>query len=90
MVMLPMAVTSPQDRKGDNMTFELHYTGIGYPSMTEIEAEAKKKGFTHSYWASEYGFEAFYNGDTVVVYNSTDDMSQAMRADAERFGRPIA
>ena len=72
------------------MAYEMHYTGIGYPSMRDIELEAKKKGFTHSYWASEYGYKAMYNGDTVVVYNSTDDMDESMKADAEKWGRPIA
>ena len=70
-------------------TYELHYTGIGYPSMKEIGQKAKKKGFTHMYWASEIGFSALYNGDTVVVYNSLEDMSEPMRQDAIRFGKPI-
>jgi hypothetical protein len=72
------------------MSYELHYTGTGYPTMAEIEADAKKQGFTHSYWASEYGFESMYNGDTVVVYNSTDDMDESMKRDAKKHGRPIA
>lgn len=57
--------------------------------MKEIEADAKKRGFTHSYWASEYGYNAYYNGDTVVVYDNTDGMTDAMRADAEKYGRAI-
>ena len=69
--------------------FELHYTGIGYPSMKEIEADAKKRGFTHSYWASEYGYNAYYNGDTVVVYDNTDGMTEQMKADAEKYGKVI-
>lgn len=71
--------------------YEMHYTGFGYPSREEIEREAKEKGFTHSYWASEmvYGYEGFYNGDTVVVYNSTDDMPEPMKRDAEKFGKMI-
>jgi len=70
--------------------FELHYTGIGYPSKQEIDAAAKKRGFTHSYWASEFGFKAMYNGDTVVVFTSTEGMSDAMRQDAEKYGKLIA
>lgn len=70
-------------------TYEMHYTGIGYPSMREIEVEAKRKGFTHSFWASEYGYEGIYNGDTVVVYNSTEDMSEGMKHDAEKYGKLI-
>ena len=71
------------------MAFQLHYTGIGYPSMREIETAAKARGFTHSYWASEYGYNEFYNGDTVVVYNNTDGMTEAMKADADKWGKPI-
>lgn len=70
-------------------TYEMHYTGIGYPSMRDIEKEAKKNGFTHSFWAGEYGYNGFYNGDTVVVYTSTDDMSEGMRLDAEKYGKLI-
>ena len=70
-------------------TYELHYTGYGYPTMAEINAEAKKRGFTHSFWASEIGYKGLYNGDTVVVYTNTEDMSEGMRQDAEMFGRPI-
>ena len=71
------------------MAYEIHYTGFGYPSKAVIDAEAKKRGFTHSYWASEYGYHDFYNGDTVVVYNSTDEMSEAMKRDAEEYGERI-
>ena len=71
------------------MTFELHYTGMGYPSKDKIDADAKRRGFTHSYWASEWGYEATYNGDTVVVYNSMEDMSEAMKRDAKKHGKPI-
>ena len=52
----------------------MHYVGLGYPSRDEIEREAVKSGFTHSYWATEYGYNSFYNGDTIIVYNSTEDM----------------
>ena len=58
-------------------------------TLDEILADAKKRGFTHGFWASEYGYSGCYNGDTVVVYTSTDGMSEGMRKDAERFGRPI-
>ena len=70
--------------------YECHYTGCGYKSMKEIEADAKKHGFTHSYWASEFGYNAFYNGDTVVVYKNLEDLPSEMRIDAERHGKPIA
>lgn len=72
------------------MAYELHYTGAGYPSRTEIEKEAVKKGFTHSYWASEYGYAGSYNGDTVVVYNTTEGMNSGYKADAEKYGKPIS
>lgn len=70
-------------------SYEVHYTGYGYPSMKEIEAEAKKKGFTHSFWASEYGYKGMYNGDSVVVYNSITDMPEGMKQDAEKYGKLI-
>lgn len=70
-------------------SYELHYTGPGYPSKREIERDAKKRGFTHSYWASEYGYKAFYNGDTVVVYDSIDDLPKDMKLDAKKYGKLI-
>lgn len=70
-------------------SYEMHYVGPGYPSRDEIEREAVKNGFTHSYWATEYGYNAFYNGDTIVVYNSTEDMPEDMKKDAEEYGKPI-
>lgn len=72
------------------MPYELHYTGVGYPSKEEIEKEAVKKGFTHSYWASEYGYSGFYNGDTVVVYNSIEDLDPRYQKDARKYGKPIS
>lgn len=72
------------------MAYELHYTGQGYPSMEEIENEAEKRGLTHSYWASENGYSGIYNGDTVVVYDSTEGMDPGRRKDAEKFGKSIA
>lgn len=70
--------------------YEMHYTGIGYPSMKEIEAEGKKRGFTHSYWATEsLCYDGFYNGDTVVLYTTTDGMPDSMKRDAERCGKVI-
>lgn len=71
--------------------FELHYTGCGYPTMAEIEADAKARGFTHSFWGSDTpcGRKGLYNGDTVVVYNSTEGMDEGMKEDAERFGKEI-
>lgn len=71
------------------MAFELHYTGDGYPSMEQIENEAEKRGFTHSFWASENGYSGLYNGDTVVVYDTTDGMDAGRRKDAEKFGKSI-
>lgn len=71
------------------MAYKVHYTGVGYPSMAEIEAKAKKEGFTRSYWASEYGYAGFYNGDCVVVYNSTAGMNDGMKQDAKKYGKPI-
>lgn len=70
-------------------TYKMYYTGVGYPSKSQIEEEAKNLGFTHSYWASEFGYNGFYNGDTVVVYNSTKDMPESMRKDANKYGREI-
>ena len=73
------------------MAFDLHYTGVGYPTRTEIEEQARKEGFTHSFWASDdmCGFHGMYNGDTIVVYNSTEGMSEGMKHDAEEYGQPI-
>ena len=71
------------------MSYELHYTGQGYPSMEEIENEAEKRGLTHSYWASENGYSGIYNGDTVVVYDTTEGMDPGRKADAEKFGKSI-
>lgn len=70
--------------------WKMEYTGFGYPSKAEIDAKAKLEGYTHSYWASEYGYNAMYNGDTVVVYNNYDDMPADVRKDAEKHGKPIA
>lgn len=67
----------------------MHYTGPGYPSKREIERDAKKRGFTYSYWASEYGYNGFYNGDTVVVYDSIDDLPKDMKLDAKKYGKLI-
>ena len=69
--------------------YEMHYTGCGYPTMKEIEIKAKENGFTHSYWASEYGYKAMYNGDTVVVYDSLEGMSESIRQDAVKYGKVI-
>lgn len=71
------------------MTYEMHYLGYGYPTMDQIESEAKKKGFTHSFWASEYGYHDMYNGDTVVVYNCIEDMPKLMQLDAMEYGKEI-
>ena len=70
-------------------TWEPHYTGIGYPSVAEITAEAKANGFTHYYWASEYGYHGFYNGDTVIVYNRVEDLPKEYQPDAVEYGKPI-
>ena len=72
--------------------FELHYTGVGYPSKREIEADAKQRGFTHSYWATDwsYGYTGDYNGDTVVVYKNVDEMPDVYKHDALAYGKPIA
>ena len=70
-------------------TYRMYYTGLGYPSRAQIEKEAKKLGFTHSYWAGEFGYSGFYNGDTIVVYNSTIDMPESMRKDADKYGDVI-
>ena len=70
--------------------YELYYTGAGYPTKAQIDAEAKAQGYTLSYWAGEYGYSAMYNGDTVVVYNSPDDLPPLMRKDALKHGKPIA
>ena len=69
------------------MSYEKHYTGVGYPTKREIEQSAVKRGFTHSFWASEY--MGAYNGDTVVVYDTTDGMDEQMKQDAERYGKMI-
>lgn len=69
--------------------FEMHYTGAGYPDMREIELDAKQRGFTHSYWASELGYAGLYNGDTVVVYTAAEDLPEGYRQDALKYGRPI-
>ena len=71
--------------------FECHYTGIGYPTMKEIEADAKARGFTHSYWATDWSiaYDGMYNGDTVVVFKSTEGMDAGMKHDAEWYGKPI-
>lgn len=66
-----------------------YYTGIGYPGVSEITAEAKANGFTHYYWASEYGYHGFYNGDTVVVYNRVEDLPECYQPDALQYGKPI-
>lgn len=71
------------------MAYEMHYTGFGYPSMMEIEKEAKVRGFTHSFWASEIGYTAYYNGDTVVVYDSLDGMPDDLKKDAIKYGKAI-
>lgn len=72
------------------MSYELHYTGYGYPSMEQIEEDAESRGLIYSYWASEYGYAGFYNGDTVVVYDNTDGMDEGMLEDADNFGQAIA
>ena len=71
--------------------FEKHYTGFGYPSEREIGVEALKRGFTHYYWATECSifYKGLYNGDTVVVYDSTDGMPPGEKHDAEKYGKPI-
>lgn len=69
--------------------YALHYTGVGYPSKDQIDAEAKAQGFTHSYWSSEYGYNAMYNGDTVVVYTDRNELPPMMRLDAIKYGKPI-
>ena len=71
--------------------YEMHYTGHGYPTMKEIEGEAKKRGFTHSYWGTDegFGFKGLYNGDTIVVYDDINSLPVGLRMDAERFGSPI-
>ena len=69
--------------------YALHYTGAGYPTKVQIDAEAKAQGYTHSYWASEYGYHAMYNGDTVVVYTDPDELPPTMRQDALECGKPI-
>ena len=71
------------------MNYEVHYTGGAYPGVDEIKADAKRRGYTHAYWASEIGYSGLYNGDVVVVYNSTDGMNEAMEDDADRYGKAI-
>lgn len=75
---------------GKTGVYELYYTGAGYPTKVQIDAQAKALGFEYSYWASEYGYSAMYNGDTVVVYNSPDDLPPLMRKDAIKYGKPVA
>lgn len=42
-----------------------------------------------SVWASECGYHNMYNGDTVVVYNSIEDMPKLMQLDAMEYGKEI-
>ena len=71
--------------------YEFHYTNFGYPSTQEIEKQALKFGFTHSFWATDASilYKNFYNGDTIVVYDNLDGMSEALREDALRHGEEI-
>ena len=75
---------------GKTGIYEFYYTGAGYPTKEQIDAQAKALGFEYSYWAGEYGYNAMYNGDTVVVYNSPDDLPPLMRKDALKHGKPVA
>lgn len=69
--------------------FELQYTGPGYPSMAEIEAAGKIKGAKYSYWASECGYSASYNGDTVVLYDCIENVPNNYVEDAVKYGKLI-
>lgn len=69
--------------------FEMHYTGIGYPSMSEIEADGKTRGAKYSYWASECGYVAMYNGDTVVLYDDIENVPENYVEDAIKYGKLI-
>lgn len=55
----------------------------------EFSAIQSAQGYTHSYWASEYGYNDFYNGDTVVVYTDHNELPPLMRLDAIKYGKPI-
>ena len=74
---------------GKTGVYELYYTGAGYPTKAQIDAQAKALGFEYSYWASEYGYHAMYNGDTVVVYTDRNELPPRMRLDAIWYGKPI-
>jgi nitrogen fixation-related uncharacterized protein len=71
--------------------FKKKYTGLGYPSVEAICKEALHNGFTHYFWATESPrFADLYNGDTVVIYDgTTEDMPAPLKADAEKYGKPI-
>ena len=70
--------------------YKMKYTGFGYPTPKTICEEASRAGYTHYYWATESPqYEAMYNGDTVVVYDSLEGMPAPMRMDAEKYGEQI-
>ena len=73
------------------MAYEVYHTGKGYPSRTEIEQNAIKRGFTYSYWATDTNkYKGDYDGDTVVIYDTTKGMDINFKADAEMYGQPIS
>lgn len=69
--------------------FKFYNVGCGLVPINEVLKEAKKNGFKFYYWASEYGYEGFYNGDTVVIYNDINDLNGKYKKDALKYGKEI-
>ena len=69
--------------------FEMHYTGGHYPTMKDINADGKSRGAKYSYWASEWGYSGFYNGDTVVLYDDLNNVPEEFKADAMKYGQML-
>ena len=62
-----------------------------YPDSNweEIRAEALARGAKYYYWASEYGYNAMYNGDTLVFYTDINALPAAMQVDAKKHGKTL-
>ena len=91
--MKPITVNQVKPNKvGPDNSYMMFYLGPCYPLRNNIEAYAKKQGFTHCYFGTDEGtgFQHMYNGDTLVVYKDADLLPNTMKADALIWGEEIA
>lgn len=70
---------------GENGKYYMFYVGAGYDrTRDDILEYGSEVGMSHTYFGSDSaGYNGFYNGDTVVLYENLEDLPELMQKDAK-------